>query len=179
MTMRRERGPFDSATAEAGTPLVSAAGIATGYVERRVGADRRRRLWWSLVYGGLAPRRLRGRREEDHYRPVIDWHGPGLLTSCLLILLLCAGDAFLTLTLISKGATEANPVMALWVYHDVRAFTIVKMALTGAGVLALVAIARFRVFRWLRVASFIHALLVGYTALIGYEIWLLVKLGSD
>ncbi len=170
--------PMNGATESEALPRVGATAAAEGFVDRRSGEDRRSRLWFSLVYGGVWPRRLAGRRAEDH-RPVIDWHGPGLLTSCLLILLLCAADAFLTLMLISQGATEANPVMAVWVYHDVRAFTIVKMALTGGGVLALVAIARFRVFRWVRVASFVHALLVGYVALIGYEVWLLAQIGLD
>jgi hypothetical protein len=152
---------------------VSAAGV---WVDRRTGADRRRRLWWSLLYGGVWPRRLGGRRYEDHHRPLIDWHGPGLLASCVLILLMCVADAFLTLKLIALGAIEANPVMALWVYDDVRTFTAIKMALTGAGVLALVAIARFRVFRLIRVATLVHAVLVGYGALIAYELWLLDKL---
>jgi hypothetical protein len=181
MTARRTHSmdrPMQSVTSDDALRAVAAAGLAGGFVERRSGGDRRNRLWFSLVYGGVWPRRLAGRRAEDH-RPVIDWHGPGLLTSCLLILLLCAADAFLTLLLIAQGATEANPVMALWVYHDVQAFTIVKMALTGGGILALVAIARFRVFRWVRVASFVHALLVGYVALICYELWLLAQIGLD
>jgi hypothetical protein len=63
--------------------------------------------------------------------------------------------------------------MALWVYDDVRTFTIVKLALTGVGVLALVAIARFRVFGFVRVASLVHAVLVGYTVLIVYQLYLL------
>jgi hypothetical protein len=132
---------------------------------------------WSLVYGGMFPRRLGGRRAEDHHRPLIDWHGPGLLVSCLLILLLCATDAFLTLLLISGGATEANPVMALFVYDDVRGFTIAKMTLTGLAVLGLVAVARFRVFGLLRVATLAHGVLVGYIVLIGYEVWLLAQIG--
>lgn len=181
MTARRTRWmdhPMQSVTSDDLRPAVAEADLAGGFVERRSGGDRRTRLWFSLVYGGVRPRRFAGRRAEDH-RPVIDWHGPGLLTSCLLILLLCAADALLTLLLIAQGAAEANPVMALWVYHDVRAFTIVKMALTGGGILALVAIARFRVFRRVRVASFVHALLVGYVALIGYELWLLARIGLD
>ncbi|MCZ8131415.1 MAG: DUF5658 family protein [Steroidobacteraceae bacterium] len=144
--------------------------------ERRRGADRRSRLLRSLFYGGLFPRRLGGRRAADHYRPLVDWHGPGLLTSAILVLLLCAADALFTLKLITLGATEANPVMALFVYDDASRFTIVKMTLTGLGVIALVAIARFRVFGVVRVASLLHAVLGGYVALMGWHFWLLSRL---
>lgn len=172
MTSHSDPARDAARSAEAAEPLAVALPAPAVRAERRSGADRRRRLWWSLLYGGLWPRRVGGRRAEDHHRPLIDWHGPGLLASCVLILMLCCADAFLTLLLISKGAVEANPVMALWVYDDVRTFTIVKLSMTGAGVLALVAIARFRVFGFVRVASLVHAVLVGYTVLIAYQLYL-------
>jgi hypothetical protein len=50
---------------------------------------------------------------------------------------------------------------------------LLKMGLTGVGVLVLVALARARVFRVMQVATLMHALFVGYVALIGYEWWLL------
>lgn len=143
------------------------------HADRRTRGDRRQRLAWSIVYGGVSPRRRGGRRAEDHHRPVVDWHGPGLLTSSILILLLCAADAFLTLLLLTRGAYEANPVMAMFVYDDVRAFASVKMALTGGGVLALVAVSRFRVFGFLRAGSILHGVLVGYATLIVYELYML------
>jgi hypothetical protein len=176
MTSHSDPARDAARSAEAAEPLGVALPVPAADVraERRSGVDRRRRFWWSLLHGGLWPRRVAGRRAEDHHRPLIDWHGPGLLASCVLILLLCCADAFLTLLLISRGAVEANPIMALWVYDDVRTFTIVKLALTGAGVLALVAIARFRVFGFVRVASLVHAVLVGYTALIVYQLYLFV-----
>lgn len=163
-------------SAASAEPLQLASPVDVIRADRRTGVDRRRRLWRSLLHGGVRPRRLGGRRAEDHHRPLIDWHGPGLLTSCVLILLLCVADAFMTLRLISLGAIEANPVMALWVYDDVRTFTIVKMSLTGLGVLALVAIARFRVFGFIRVASLVHAVLAAYAVLIVYQFWLLAHI---
>jgi hypothetical protein len=172
MTSHSDPARDAARSAEAAEPLGVALPVAPARADRRSGVDRRRRLWWSLLYGGVWPRRVSGRRLEDHHRPLIDWHGPGLLASCVLILLLCCADAFLTLLLISRGAVEANPVMALWVYDDVRTFTVVKLALTGVGVLALVAIARFRVFGFVRVASLVHGILVGYTVLIAYQLYL-------
>jgi len=144
---------------------------------RRGSHDRRVRLWRSLVYGGLNPRRRVGRRAGDHHRPIVDWHGPGLFASSFLILILCVLDAFLTLRLLASGAHEANPLMALYVNSDERRFVIVKLSLTGAGLLALVALARFRVFRALRAATFVHAVLAGYAALVIYELALLERIG--
>ncbi len=103
-------------------------------------------------------------------RPVIDWHDPALLASAVLILLLCAADAALTLRLLADGAREANPLMAMLVYGDARRFVITKFVLTGGGVLALVALARFRVMRWLRAGAIVHSLLVAYLMLITYEL---------
>lgn len=160
----------------AGVVAAPATYVPGLHADRRRSGDRRQRLAFSLLYGGVSPRRRGGRRAADHHRPVIDWHGPGLLTSSILILLLCATDAFLTLLLLTRGAYEANPVMALFVYDDVRSFAALKMALTGGGVIALVAVARFRVFGFLRAATILHAVLAGYCALIAYELRMLAQL---
>jgi Domain of unknown function (DUF5658) len=145
-------------------------------VERRVAnRDRRRKLMFSLLYGGLRPRRRTGRRVEDHHRPIIDWHGPGLLTSAVLVLVLCVIDAFLTLWLMTNGAIEANPLMAPLVDGDGRGFAITKLALTGGGILTMVAMANFRVFRLIRVGSLVHTILVAYLALVCYELVLVAQ----
>ncbi len=150
---------------------------AGGLTERRQGGrDRRERLFRSLVYGGLNPRRRSGRRAGDLHRPIVDWHSPGLFASSMLILVLCVADALLTLTLLAGGAREANPLMALYVYTDAQRFAIVKLSLTGVGVLTLVALARFRVFRVLRGAMLVHAILAGYLVLVVYELLLVQKL---
>ena len=52
-------------------------------------------------------------------------------------------------------------------------FAGVKMALTGAGVLVLVAMARSRLFRLVRVGFVLQGIFVAYVALIAYEWWLL------
>ncbi len=141
--------------------------------ERRVAAaDRRRKFVFSLFYGGLRPRRRTGRRAADHHQPIIDWHGPGLLTSSILVLLLCVADAFLTLWLLHDGAIEANPLMAALVEGDGRRFAIAKLALTGGGVLTLVAMANFRVFRRIRAGTLVHTILAAYLVLICYELTL-------
>ena len=159
------------------TEVPCGEGAATRHNRRGRADDRRARLFYSLFYGGLRPRRRSGRREADHHRPLVDWHGEGLLTSAIIVLLLCVADALLTLQLLTDGATEVNPLMALLVHRGALGFALVKLSLTGASVLMLVSIARFRVFRQLRVAMFVHAALFGYSVLVAYELWLLNQLG--
>ena len=100
----------------------------------------------------------------------VDWHEPYLLFLSLTILLLSVADAFLTLTLIVGGAQEANPLLAYILRDSPEWFAAVKMGLTGAGVLVLVAMARFRVFRIMRVAFVLQGVFVVYVALIAYEL---------
>ncbi|MCX7058145.1 MAG: DUF5658 family protein [Proteobacteria bacterium] len=93
-----------------------------------------------------------------------------------MILLLCVLDSFLTLKLLAAGSREENPVMALFVYGDTLHFVLAKLALTGAGLLVLVACARFRVFRLLRVDAIVHTVLAGYVMVIAYELTLAANL---
>ena len=71
--------------------------------------------------------------------------------------------------IIAGGAQEANPVMALLLERMPKMFVIVKMALTGAGIVVLVALARARIFRVIRISNIIHWCMLGYVALIIYE----------
>lgn len=89
------------------------------------------------------------------------------------IALLCAADAFLTLQLLANGADELNPVMAALLHRGVAAFVGTKLALTGACILALVVMSRYRFMRVLPVEGMLYAVLAAYFSLIGYEIWLL------
>jgi hypothetical protein len=103
----------------------------------------------------------------------IDWHEPYLLALAVTILLLNVVDAFLTLTLLTSGASEANPFVAFILNSHPQLFALTKMGLTGGGVLILVAVARIRLFNVMRVGTLLHAVLAGYVTLIGYEWWLL------
>jgi hypothetical protein len=139
---------------------------------RQAGNDRRRTTLRTFLQSGFTPRRRSGRR-ADEQNLLVDWHEPYLLVVALTILLLNVADAFLTLTLLTAGAREANPIVAFVLDEYPRLFAVTKMGLTGVGVLVLVAVARARLFNVLRVVSLLHAVLVGYTALIVYEWWLL------
>ncbi len=148
-------------------------------IERRSQGDRRRRIWWALLYGGFRPRRRAPSRRlgEARYQS-LDWHDSHLLAVALGIVILSVVDAFLTLALMQAGAVEVNPLMALVLYRDVATFAAVKMALTGSSVLSMVALARYRLLRVFRVDVLMYAALAGYCALIGYEWRLLDGLGA-
>ena len=143
--------------------------------ERRSRYDRRRVSLRSFVQGGLTPRR-RSVRRADEASAFVDWHEPHLLFMAMTILLLSVADAFLTLTLLTQGAHEANPLLAYLLDNFPRAFAGVKMLLTGVGVLVLVALARATVFRIIRVVTLMHWCLIAYVTLIFYEWWLLRNL---
>ena len=140
--------------------------------ERRLGVDRRRLTLRTFVHGGLTPRR-RGARRTHERDLLIDWHEPHLLFLSLTILLLSIADAFLTLTLLTIGAREANPFLAFVLAAHPKLFAALKMGLTGTGVLVMVAMARARIFRLIRVSTIMHWVLLAYVVLIGYEWWLL------
>lgn len=155
------------------TPLALTDPSLSSTAERRRGPDRRRTNLRSFLQGGLTPRRRGGRRADEQHLP-IDWHEPYLLFLSLMILLLSLADAFLTLTLLTVGATEANPFMAFILNDHPHLFALVKMGLTGAGVLVLVAVARARLFRVMRVGMVLQGLFVAYVALVVYE-WRLLQ----
>jgi Domain of unknown function (DUF5658) len=146
---------------------------AAAMPERRARYDRRRITLRTFFQGGFTPRRRGGRRAGEQHLP-IDWHEPHLLFLAVTILLLSVADAFLTLTLMTIGATEANPLLAFILDKHPKLFAGVKMVLTGGGVLVLVAVARTRVFNVLKVSTVMHWLLIGYAGLIFYE-WSLLR----
>ena len=147
--------------------------------ERRVRADRRLRRWWSVCYGSFNPRRrMPARRLDDSRFHPVDWYAAHLLAVALGILLLSAADAFLTATLLLHGAEEINPVMAVLVYRSVAVFAGLKMAMTGASIVLMVFLARYRFMRVIRVEMVMYAVLVIYISLIGYEIWMLKASGN-
>jgi len=148
--------------------------------ERRQRSDRRNRALWSVFYGSFNPRRRRpARRANDSRFHPIDWHSAHLLAVSVGILLLSAADAFLTGILLVHGADEINPIMAFLVYRNVAEFAALKMAMTGAGIVVMVFLARYRFMRVIRVDLVLYAVLLVYAWLIGYEISMLPPSSGD
>jgi hypothetical protein len=136
-------------------------------------------LWWSVFYGSFNPRRRRpARRLDDSRFQPVDWYSPHLLAVSIAILLLSASDAFLTAVLLLHGADEVNPIMAVLVYRSVAAFAALKMAMTGASIIVMVALSRYRFMSLIRVELVLYAVLAGYAWLIGYEMWMLKTSGE-
>lgn len=152
-----------------GITLIS-PGVLT---DRRGKRERRRLTFWSVLYGGVRPRRRDLRRTADVTRPLLDWHESHLLAVAMVILLLCCADAVLTLMLLVAGASELNPLMDKLLSIDVTLFTVAKMALTGAGIIVLVLASRFRLFGRIRVAQGLYGVLAVYLLLVLYELTLL------
>jgi hypothetical protein len=150
------------------------ADIAEKAPERRSRpTDRRTRTFRSLLHGSLEPRRRAPRREEDRSITSVDWHHPQWLAVAILTLLLCSADAFLTLVLLARGATEANPFMEPLVGGSPLLFTVIKFGLTSGGMTLLILLAQMRVFGKVPVSFLLYAVLFAYTALVAYEFWLL------
>jgi Domain of unknown function (DUF5658) len=103
----------------------------------------------------------------------LDWHHPQWLAVGMLIVLLSSIDAALTLTLIQQGAYEVNPFMAPIVGGSTLVFTVIKVGLTAGGVVLLTLVARMRAFGKVPVSFVLYGVLLGYGALVVYELRLL------
>jgi hypothetical protein len=155
----------NSSRAERVPPVVSS--------DRRRPAERRQRTLRALIYGSFNPRRLGSRREGEQSFAAVDWHHPQWLAVAMLTLLMCVADALLTITLLQRGAYEANPLMEPLVHGSPLAFATIKFGLTATGLVVLILLARVRLFRNVPVAFVLYAVLIAYAVLIGYEVWLL------
>lgn len=140
--------------------------------------DRRKSTFRALIHGSLQPRRQGARREGEQSLVSTDWHHPQWLAVAMLTLLMCVGDALLTLTLLQRGAYEANPFMAPLVHDSPLAFAIIKFGLTAVGIVVLILLAQARVFGTLRVSVLLYFVLFAYAGLIGYEFWMLGTLSD-
>ena len=142
-------------------------------IDRRSGPDRRKMTLAAYWHGARNPRRRGGRRASDLHYPVVDWYSPRLLIPVFTILVLCVLDGLLTVTLMKHGAAELNPVMALFLPHDLLLFAFVKLALTGAGLVVLVACSRMKLFRRIPGEMFVYVVLGVYCWLVVYELHML------
>lgn len=141
--------------------------------ERRC-ADRRQDVLRGLVLGSFRKRRHGPRRAGEYTASAVDWHHPQWLAIAIFIVLCSAGDAFLTLALINRGASEANPLMAPLVAGSAAAFAFVKIGLTGGSVIVLTQVASIRAFGRIPVGVLLYSALLVYGALLVYEVHLLI-----
>ena len=141
--------------------------------DRRSGSERRSTTFAAFWHGARNPRRRAGRRATDARYAIVDWYSPRLLIPVLTILGLCVLDGMLTVMLMQHGAFELNPLMALFLPHNLLWFAFVKLALTGAGLCVLVACSRMQLFSKIPGEFFVYAVLGIYMWLIAYELRML------
>ena len=144
--------------------------------ERRDQPDRRRHSWRTLTYCGLhgRGRRRHARREgQDYY---LDWYDPRLVVTGLAVILLSCLDALLTLTLLNRGAYEANQFMAHLMEISTGTFVATKIAITCIGILFLLMHSHFRILKVTTGRQVLKLLLSVYGVLIAYEAVLLVTI---
>jgi hypothetical protein len=142
-------------------------------MRKRASRERRVSILGALWHGHFARRRLGPRRGTDRHPVMTDWFQPQWLVTAILILVLSTIDAMLTLELVSRGAAEMNPFMEPLIRGSGHGFAFWKVGLTAMGVVVLTMLARFRILGGIAVGSVLYAVLCGYLALVGYELWLL------
>jgi len=141
--------------------------------ERREDRDRRHHTWRTLTYCGLHGRGRRRNARRRNHSYYLDRYDHRLVFTGLLVLLLSCLDALLTLTLLNKGAYEANYLMAHLLHIGDRPFVIAKVAITAAGVLFLLMHAHFRILSVTSGKRMLQLLAGAYSLLIGWELLLL------
>jgi len=100
----------------------------------------------------------------------LDWHDPYLMFLALVMLALSVTDAFMTVQLLGDGAIESNPILAFVLNDYPRLFAVAKMALTGLGIVLLVAVGRSRLFGLITGRQLFEILSLAYLVLVGYEV---------
>ena len=141
--------------------------------DRRAGPDRRRHSWRTVTYCGLhgRGRRRQARRNGQSY--YLDWYDPRLVLTGLTVLLLSCLDAMFTLTLLTRGATEANYFMAVLLELGDGIFVVTKVVITAVGIVFLLMHAHFRILGFTDGKRMLQLLVPVYGLLVAYELVLL------
>jgi hypothetical protein len=144
---------------------------------QRQGVDRRQRCLPPLRYLLYKGRRREIRRREDHHRfLLLDRYSSTLFAIIVLILAFSLADAFLTLWLVDRGATELNPLMAFFLNHGPAVFIGVKYLLTSISLVILVIFSQVFLRRFgIYIRSIIASILMLFSSVIAWEVYLLLR----
>ena len=138
--------------------------------------DRRQPSLKTLLGSLTHSRRRESRREGDLLDSYTDWYGHWPFAAALTIILLCFADAFLTIVLIGNGAIEINTMMDWFIQKDLLMFTVVKMLMTGTGLIILVMHFNFQIYKYIAVSYLIYGLVPLYSLLIFHELRMLATI---
>lgn len=143
-------------------------------MERRLEAAGRRtytlQTFWQSV---KAPRREDMRRRSDRRFAITDHIDPAVGFMAVALMVLSLMDSVFTLTLISNGGRELNPVMDMMLQHSIGLFVSSKMLMTAMAAVVLTATSNLLVFGRFRARSVLGAAVGMYIGLIVYELMLL------
>ncbi len=146
--------------------------------ERRRRSDQRRPRLRGLAGTVIHRRRRHLRREADRTEfQYVDHYPPHLGLAVVALMCLCAADALCTLHIVGNGGSELNPVMQVLLDRGPRVFFLVKYVGTAICAAVLVAHSHLRLVRRLPVGAVLGLLLLGYFALVNYELLLLAGMG--
>ena len=137
-------------------------------LDRRQLANKRRQPTTLISTLRCRGRRHACRRMGEERNAYVDWLSPRVSGLALCILMGSILDAFLTLLHVQRGGQEANPIMALTLYHSDTTFIGIKMAATGFGVWLLAAHQGF-LLAW----QALHGLAGVYLLLLMYHVLLI------
>lgn len=147
--------------------MPDAAPEAPSARDQRVnGPDRRTRPTRMFSRWSFVGRRRAGRRGGEQDFVYVDRPGPWILAAFVAVVGLSLLDAWFTLDLLKRGATEANPVMRAALEVSDEAFVMIKTVITvlGAGFLCLHK-------NWPLGRTCLVVALLGYSALLFYHLW--------
>jgi hypothetical protein len=116
---------------------------------------------------------MQGRRSGDRRYGLLDRFDSGVAAMAILLMLFSILDSVFTLTLISRGGSEVNPIMDALLQQSIWLFVGFKMLLTAIPAVVLVATGNLLLFNRWRARSILAALVGLYTGLIVYELALL------
>ena len=145
-------------------------------MEQRSSTERRKHKFKSFLFSFFMRRRHKLRRDYDfkvgHY---VDMHEPYLMVVVTGILLLCVVDAYFTITILSVGGEEINPLMKVLIESDVLTFFVVKFLITSFCLVFTLIHKHFRLFKLISGYHILYGVFILYFMLIYYEIGLLAR----
>ncbi|MBL4584088.1 MAG: hypothetical protein JKX83_05675 [Pseudomonadales bacterium] len=122
-----------------------------------------------------------GRRESESVASTaanayVDIYDKPLAYSAFVLVLLSTLDAMFTQILLNAGAQELNSFVGYMLSSAGAVFIPVKVAVTGLAAVFLVIHHNFVIYRVVRVRYVLRTLVIGYAAVVIYEVWLLLFL---
>ncbi len=146
------------------------------FKERRSGQDRRTRKTSPFSPKSLWGSRKHFRRKQDAQRQfLVDLYSPFFMVLLVFTLCLSLADAFLTMRLMENDFRELNPVMEFCLGFGPTFFILVKAGLTTLGLVTLLILKNYYLWRKFRTEVLLMVLPFLYLALVTYEVLMVVR----